>query len=98
MKQIRHGDVIITPVDAIPQDAKLLNRKELAYGEVTGHAHRIDVGELFQTKEGKLYLKVSELTRVTHEEHKTVTLRPGNYFIGLARQYDEKEGWVPVKD
>lgn len=97
-KMIRHGDVLIVPCNSIPSDAEPLKRKELAYGEVTGHAHRIDVGELFQTKDGKLFLKVKELTKVSHEEHKTVTLKAGNYFIGLARQYDEKEGWFTVRD
>lgn len=95
---IRHGDVIIIPCDGIPADAVRLQRNELAYGEVTGHAHRIDVGELFETKDGKLYLKVDKMTKVSHEEHKPLTLTAGVYFVGLSRQYDEKEGWIPVRD
>ena len=39
---LRHGDVILSKIEAIPDDAVSLGeRKELAYGEVTGHAHRI---------------------------------------------------------
>jgi len=99
MKKImwRHGDVQIIATDAIPEDAKKLARKELAFGEVTGHAHRTDLGELFETKEGKLYLKVSKLSKVSHEEHKTITLKPGNYRVVVKRQYSPT-GWENVKD
>lgn len=94
---IRHGDVQIIKTDSIPKDAKKLARKELAYGEVTGHAHRTDVGELFETKNGQLFLKVSKLAKVSHEEHKTVTLKPGNYRVSIKRQYTPR-GWENVAD
>lgn len=94
----RHGDVKIDKVELIPLDAKLLkNRKELAYGEVTGHAHRIDIGELFETKNGVLYLQVKELAKLTHEEHKVITLEPGCYRVSTKRQYTPN-GWESVKD
>lgn len=83
---IRHGDVLIQKVEKLPE-AKKLDRKFLFEGEMTGHAHRIDVGELFEDKNGELYLKVDELTKVTHEEHKTVTLDPGIYRVTQKRQY-----------
>lgn len=95
----RHGDVQFVRVDAIPEGAVSLGaRREVAYGEVTGHAHRIDLGELFQTKDGNLYLKVDKLTRVSHEEHKTSVLEPGFYFCGQKRQYDAENGWSTVRD
>jgi hypothetical protein len=95
---IRHGDVQVVMVKEIPKDVKLLKgRKELAYGEVTGHAHRVDVGDLFETKNGELYLKVDRLSTLTHEEHKPVKLKPGNYRIVIKRQYSP-EGWESVRD
>ena len=95
---IRHGDVQVFKVKEIPEGAKLLDgRKELAYGEVTGHAHRVDVGELFETKNGELYLKVDRLTKLTHEEHRTITLSPGCYFVSIKRMY-QPGGWESVKD
>lgn len=97
MKMYRHGDVQIIPVDEIPAGAKKLARKELAYGEKTGHAHRIDIGELFQTQEGKLYLKVEKLTKVSHEEHKKSEIPAGNYLIGIKRQA-VGEAWAEVAD
>lgn len=95
--QIRHGDVQLIKVDRIPEAKSLGKRKELAYGEVTGHAHRIDVGELFEAKNGELYLKVEKLAKLSHEEHKTVTLEPGCYRVGIKRQYSP-DGWETVRD
>lgn len=97
-KMWRHGDVQIVEVEAIPAEAKLLKgRKELAYGEVTGHAHRVDVGELFETKNGDLYLKVDKLSKLSHEEHKTIPLTKGIYRVTVKRQYTS-EGWESVQD
>ena len=94
----RHGDVQLIKVNSLPEGAKSLGkRKELAFGEVTGHAHRIDLGELFETKDRKLYLKVEKLDRLSHEEHITKTIEPGVYFIGIKRQYTP-EGWELVRD
>jgi len=91
MKNYRHGDVQLTRIDSIPRDAVSLGaRKELAYGEVTGHAHRIDIGELFQTKGGALYL--DHLAKLSHEEHKTKVVEPGIYRVGIKRQYDPRSG------
>lgn len=95
---IRHGDVQIIKVKEMPEEVKLLKgRKELAYGEVTGHAHRIDVGELFETKNGELYLKLDALGTLTHEEHKPVKLGKGVYRVCIKRQYTP-DGWTNVRD
>lgn len=95
---IRHGDVQLVKVKEIPKDVKLLkNRKELAFGEVTGHAHRIDVGDLFEAKDGGLFLKVERLATLTHEEHKAVKIKPGCYRIAIKRQYTPT-GWEAVRD
>ena len=98
MKNKRHGDVILVPVKEIPAGAQKKEKKVLAEGEVTGHAHRIDVGELFETKNGELYLKASEMTKVSHEEHITKTVDPGIYRVIIKRQYNPEGGWSNVKD
>lgn len=95
---IRHGDVHLVEVDKLPDDAVLLKgRKELAYRAVTGHAHRIDVGELFQTKNRELYLRVEKLSKLSHEEHGTIILKAKIYRVGQKRQYTPA-GWENVKD
>ncbi len=94
----RHGDVQLIKVNKLPNDAKLIKgRKELAYGEVTGHAHRVDVGELFETSNGELFLKVDRLAKLTHEEHKTIDVAPDVYRVCVKRQYTPS-GWEKVHD
>jgi hypothetical protein len=85
--QYRQGDVLIHPVDAIPPTAKRRRQScvVLAEGEVTGHAHRIDkpAGKCtpYFEPDGTLYLRVRQPCAVTHEEHGTATLAPGNYVV-----------------
>lgn len=94
--KIRHGDVVLEQVDEIPEQAKSLGkRRELAFGEVTGHAHRVDIGELFEAKNGELYLKVGKLANLTHEEHKSAKLKPRFYRIVIKQQYIP--GWMTQK-
>lgn len=79
---IRQGDVICIEVEAIPTGAKDVTPEGdviLAYGEVTGHAHRI-----VQTKEApkvrvwsagaERFLQVVSAAPLTHEEHATIVL------------------------
>lgn len=95
--KLRHGDVLIEKVDSLPEGKKL-DRKWLFEGEATGHAHRIDIGDIFETKDGELYLEVSKLTKVSHEEHKTICLSPGTYRVRQKRQYTPDGGWERVAD
>lgn len=97
--KIRHGDVLIELVENIPEGSALANGRRILFeGEVTSHAHRIDVGEIFETKNGELYLRVDELTKVTHEEHKVVVVPKGIYRIRQKRQYTADGGWERVAD
>ena len=48
----RHGDVLIAPVDEIPETRRKLQHTILAHGEVTGHSHRIQdhkTADLFES-------------------------------------------------
>ena len=97
MKMIRHGDVQLIRVAALPAEAKAVKGLVLAEGEATGHAHRVDLGDLFRTQDGKLYLRVEKLSKLSHEEHKTVALKPGIYHVVQKRQYNP-DGWETVRD
>ena len=63
--------------------------KNLAEGEVTGHAHRVVAAdaEVFGESDERL-LKAPNGTGVSHEEHATVTLPPGDYEISKQREID----------
>lgn len=66
--------------------------KNLAEGEVTGHAHRVfgDPGaEVFdQDEKGESRLLKTSGCEVTHEEHKTITLESGQYDVTRQREID----------
>lgn len=81
-KIIRQGDVLLIAVDAIPKGATESTPQGdviLAYGEVTGHAHRI-VQTIERPKVrvwsagAERFLQVVEAAALTHEEHAAVTL------------------------
>jgi len=93
----RHGDVQLVAVDAIPQNAKPKEGTILAHGEKTGHAHRMDIGELFETRDGKLYLKLKKPGKLDHEEHKKSPIPTGVYFVCQKRQY-ANGAWERVQD
>jgi hypothetical protein len=96
MKQTyyRHGDVHIIPVAKIPKDANPTKEVILEEGELTGHAHRLSGGEftILRTNDGVKFLHVGEETEVTHEEHHTRSIPPGEYEIRRTRETDHMAG------
>ena len=71
MDVYRHGDVLISPVEEIPDHAVKQPDLVLARGEVTGHAHRVEtdgMAELYE-HETVLYLRIVE----PPAEHRNVT-------------------------
>lgn len=82
MNIIRQGDVLLVKVDAIPQDATHEQPPGdviLAYGEVTGHAHRIkDAANVQVWSAGaERFIRALETVALTHEEHTAVVLEKG---------------------
>lgn len=86
----RHGDIVIVAVEGIPADAFPIPTKILAYGEVTGHSHRLETasaGEIVEFR-GTRYLRViAESVRLIHEEHGPITLPCGFYEFRHQREY-----------
>lgn len=91
----RQGDVLIKRVAKIPsQKAALRASGILAFGEVTGHAHRVEDltrAEVLEVENG-LYLRVAEEgVRIIHEEHAPITLPAGDYEVMLQNEYTPAE-------
>ena len=96
MFQARHGDVYLYQVAELPAQAQEHPRDGdviLAYGEVTGHAHRIasPSAKLWAVDGTQDYLTVDEVATLTHEEHQSITLQPGVYRILHQREYSPQE-------
>lgn len=86
---IQQGDVLIRRAE-IPKNAKRKDgRAIVAYGEATGHCHEV-IGDGVQVYEenGTLYVSAPSGGTIKHEEHKPITLPPGEYQIGIVKEYD----------
>lgn len=90
----RHGDIPVVEVKTLPKGKKLAHNGSftIALGEATGHHHRLTVKnpddlEIVQTPTGYVFRLKSE-GRLSHEEHGTITIKPGTYKSYHEREYD----------
>lgn len=92
----RHGDLLFYPVDKFPQGkSQKVKSYVVAEGETTGHKHVLasdqDIKVLVKDISDNLaetYLEVKAPAKLTHEEHKTLTLDPGKYKVVREREHD----------
>lgn len=93
-----HGDVIVTMTDEVGgfNSMEFVKDHCLAYGEATGHAHKIfgdegdfEVRECPKTK--TRHLKVIRDVCLKHQEHDGIIIPPGFYKIGIQQEYDPFE-------
>lgn len=98
----RQGDVLLMRIDSIPADAVPCVVKGdviLAWGEVTGHAHRIAPESVKPFAKGGIWSPTAERyiraleggANLTHEEHSTIALPAGNYRVVQQREYHPEE-------
>lgn len=87
----QHGDVLVKAIDELPAGLVEAKTNVLQEGEATGHAHRL-YGDGFtvfeEPKTKEKYLRLVQPAALRHEEHKQIDLPPGNYRIGIVREYD----------
>ena len=92
----RQGDVLIIPVESIPEKLDPIGREDgrvvLAHGEVTGHAHAIKAEGAALFRDPKLmavFMTVSGDAPVAleHADHATIMIPPGKYQVVRHREY-----------
>jgi hypothetical protein len=97
-RMIRQGDVLLVPVDSVPDAvvpvARENGRLVLAEGEMTGHAHVIEAEqvELVTAEQAnQLYLLVHgcDPVELLHEEHSTLPVEAGMYRVVQQRELGE---------
>ena len=70
-------------------DRKVRKDNCVAYGEVTGHAHRLDrKAVVYEDGNGAITLESKDGSTVTHEEHKPIALPPGDIDVSIVQEYD----------
>jgi hypothetical protein len=108
MKQpLRQGDILLVPVDEIPDGLKTVPRQHgkivLAEGEARGHLHMIEAPEATFHAESledieNRFLAVEAEVALTHPEHNTIQVAPGNYEVRRQKSYTEAGGISVVAD
>ena len=93
-KAIRHGELMLVPVDSIPSEASKIfsGREYICAHSETGH-HHVAVGDVsvFQS-DGGLFLRVNRDSVLEHRKtfdfHAPKTLFKGVYQITIKKAYD----------
>lgn len=94
MKIFRHGDIPLYETKEEGEELIKHNGKfVLAEGETTGHKHVISVSniedmEVRKTADGGYILTLKSVGTLTHEEHKTLEIPIGKYYVGKEREVD----------
>jgi hypothetical protein len=90
----RHGDILVSPVEAIPSDAKRRPHLVLAEGELTGHSHRIaepDAAVLYERGREVFLEVIQDRATLVHQEHGPIELGRGAYRVWRQREYSPQE-------
>ena len=95
MLQARQGDIFFKTVASIPKNTKKHTTNILAYGEVTGHSHKImspSISEMDSVvdENGDIYVR-SENSQIIigHDEHDQIVLPQGEWIcVSRQREYD----------
>ena len=91
MRLYRQGDVVLREIPALPGGARPTAERVLAYGEKTGHSHRLEGQGRVWRQDTRLYLVLEQPSQVVHEDHRSVTVQPGLYEIVGQREYISPE-------
>lgn len=83
--QARQGDIFFKEVAAPPANLKKFEGTILAYGEVTGHSHKLKEAptESYVDTNGDIYIRGG--VSVGHDEHSVINL-PADTWVCVTRQ------------
>jgi len=100
---LRHGDLLFKEIDVLPTGVKPLDTDIVAFGEATGHHHKLVGGQaiVYESKDSsdKRYVEVKQTSQLTHQEHKTIEVKPAVYEIVNEQEYEPfKEAIQRVAD
>jgi hypothetical protein len=88
----RQGDLLIVKTNILPEKRNIVPSGILLHGETTGHSHRVESpGRVSVDSRGGIFIESEETVNVVHEEHDTIEIPEGRYYIVRQREYDEKE-------
>jgi hypothetical protein len=83
---IRQGDLVLESVKALPKRVTQVKDGVILRGVATGHAHAVQGGTVWKTKD-MFYVKVAKKAKLVHDEHKTIELPKGIYQVIRQKEY-----------
>lgn len=87
-KIYRQGDILFKKIDTLPNSLTEKPDKVVAEGELTGHAHLLMNGALFEVINSEdLYIQAGESTKIIHDEHLPIKLEQGSYQVIQQREF-----------
>ena len=120
MKKYQQGDVVMFQVDektfaknCRPTDESKAyqggtrTKAILAFGEVTGHTHRVNMAEMAKMAGVTLHMGYrgepgvdvpngfevrGDTVTLCHEEHNSINIPPGKYVVRIVREFDHIAG------
>ncbi|HKV45615.1 MAG TPA: hypothetical protein VJT32_13235 [bacterium] len=87
MKIYRQDDIVIRKVRRLPADVRRQCSPVLAYGEETGHSHRLKGPGQVWRQDTQLYLRLEQPSQIVHEEHRATILSPRIYKVLAQREF-----------
>lgn len=88
----QQGDVLLFRVDSIPKGTVAKADNAVAYGEVTGHSHKMKgkakvlVKKKTKKTPEETYVEVEKASNIEHEEHKPLKIPKGKYKAKIVRE------------
>jgi len=87
---VRQGDLVLESIKALPKKVTQVKDGVILRGVATGHAHAVQGGTVWKTKD-TFYVRVSKKAKLVHEEHKTIELPKGVYQVIRQKEYLSKD-------
>lgn len=88
-REARQGDLYLDRKD-LPANLKPRNSRVLAYGEVTGHSHKVreETVQTFVDAQGNIWVQSEKPFHLDHDTHGSIMFDPGTYCLTRQREYD----------
>lgn len=99
MKLYRQGDILLKQIRKMP-DNLIPKDRILALGEATGHKHQFlsPQVQVYRDSSDRQYVKASQISVLSHEEHAPVEIDVGYYEVITQREFNTVSGYRQVMD
>jgi hypothetical protein len=85
----RQGDILIVAENRKSvSNTKVKEDNVVAYGETTGHSHRVENGTVLVGQADSMYIEAGKKTKLVHDEHDEIKIPEGFYRVIRQREFD----------